>query len=233
MFFKGGATPVISNAKYTWSIRATIGIGAVDEEDSRLLFPDRRPRLNPAGPGEGVREPSGRHHWEQFKAAIAYCERHHCLLVISYLGKRVGDLALLKMLAESDVEFEAPGLTRVGLARRLNTAEKMASRWAKKHQEGIRAAVKAGTRYGYALGDGRRRGKGDPDKAAKVSAEIRSEKTKKFYSRIVRAIAEALKKYPGASNQDLANALNAQGELTTRNKPFTDVAVLRIRRRYP
>ena len=92
--------------------------------------------------------------------------------------------------------------------------------------------MKAGEKIGFANGQPARRGKGDAKKGAAISAEVRSQFTREYYAVIVDVLRQAVKEYPDASYQALADALNKQGRVTTRNKPFTETAVYRIMQRY-
>jgi hypothetical protein len=173
------------------------------------------------------------HKWEQFKAAIDYCKRHRCLLVIPRIGKRPANLPMLELLAESDIEFETPGLTRAGLPQRLVEERERRDKQAERHSMTMKGKAALGEKIGFAKQQPAKRGKGDPIKGSAVAAERRAERTRKYYENIVKALHVAREKYPGATNQLLADKLNEYHFPTTSGKPFTATAVLRILKRYP
>jgi DNA invertase Pin-like site-specific DNA recombinase len=94
--------------------------------------------------------------------------------------------------------------------------------------EAKRHGVKLGSaRPGHWKGREHRRGN---LQGSKEAARVRSERTRDYYAFVTPRIIEMRKQ--GASYRDIVETFNEEGLTTQRGKPYTDVAVMRIIRRY-
>lgn len=172
----------------------------------------------------------------KLRAAIAKAKSERAKLVIAEHYKVVHDEVFLAILNETKVDFVCLGDSRVKpeFVPALLKFEQIARQETRVRTKNILAEKKAqGVLLGSARPDhwkGREHLRGSKE-GAKASAKARSDRARAAYAPLILPTIMKMRK-DGKSDEAIAEALNKDGHTTTVGKPFTYVAVYRIRTRY-
>lgn len=171
---------------------------------------------------EELVERSGAKGYPKLKAAIEAAGDR--LLVISNLGKLARSVEFTTILKDCPnfVALEDPNFNSNTIGIMLNLAEehsrttseslKASDKQVGGHQAGIDAIL--------------------ANNGAKDAAKARSKKAKEFYATKIMPRIRELREQDELGYKLIARVLNSEGHVTQAGKPFTEVAVLRLIKRY-
>jgi len=172
----------------------------------------------------------------KLRAAIKKARSERAKLVIADHYKVIHDEVFLAILNETKVDFICLGDSRVKpqFVPTLLKFEQIARQETRIRTKSILAEKKAqGVLLGSARPDhwkGREHLRGSKQ-GAKASAQARSDRAKAAYAPLILPLILKMRE-EGKSDETIAEFLNKEGHTTTVGKPFTFVAVYRIRTRY-
>lgn len=170
--------------------------------------------------------------WPVLESALAACQKAELPLIIAEIGRLRQNPRLMKLLAESGVEFVCLDDQQVN----SNTAGILAAfaeEQAEKRSIRTRAVMDRLKAEGVPLGasrDGTWTGsKKNIKLGPEAAARARQKKTANFYAEITEKVLGW--RADGVTLGDCAEKLNNDGHTTQAGKPFTEVAVHRIIKR--
>ena len=159
--------------------------------------------------------------------AITACKQTQSTLLISNLGKLAISSRFTAVLQKAEIDFFAhdnPNFNKVNIDFLAVNARKFAIQTGRKVRDKRAKSKAAGVVYSY------QHGVKNLKKGPKVAAKMRRQETEDYYANIMPLIEQL--REDGYSLWKIAHHLNSEGYLTTQSKPFTDVAVMRLIRRY-
>lgn len=172
----------------------------------------------------------------ELKNAIRLASQRKATLVIAKFGRLVNDLRFLSALQKANVDFlscDAPDANMANIQKMLVDAEHKARQKARRTRDALAVARANGVRLGSA-----RKGhwKGRENKrgwkqANAASIVARQQLARDAYSPLIEPMRR-LREVEGYGLVEIAEWLNEQGHLTTRQRPFTATAVHRILRMF-
>jgi DNA invertase Pin-like site-specific DNA recombinase len=172
----------------------------------------------------------------KLRAAVKKAQREEAQLIIPDHYRVAHDHLFLTILHESGVDFVCLGDSRVqkNFLPMLLKLEEISRTETRIRTKNILAERKAqGVKLGSARPDhwkGREHLRGSKQ-GAKASAKVRSDRTRAAYAQVI--LPKIMKmRNKGKTDEFIAAKLNEDGHTTTAGKPFTFVAVYRIRTRY-
>ena len=170
----------------------------------------------------------------QLMNALSHAKRAGATLVIAKLDRLSRNVAFLSALMDSKVDFVAcdnPYANRLTTHILAAVAEDEAVRIS----ERTKAALAAYKARGGVLGGARPECRGNlrqpaRERGAAASGAVARELAEAAYSDLVPQIREL--RAAGLSQQAIADRLNADGQVTRRGRPWNQVQVLRLLRRF-
>jgi DNA invertase Pin-like site-specific DNA recombinase len=184
------------------------------EDPPRLKRPIKRPKL---------------------RQAIDDAVRSEAVLVIPHLGRMVKNLAVMRDLHTSNVDFRCldnQGVNPDTINLFAMAAETESARISDRSKVAMQACVARGVKLGSARPDhwkGREHLRGTK-LAIAAAAKKKRERTKITYAYLMPEIKT--RREHGDTLPEIVDWLNAQGKTTTAGKPFTQTAVWRLIDRY-
>jgi DNA invertase Pin-like site-specific DNA recombinase len=163
--------------------------------------------------------------------AIAHAKRARATLVVAKLDRLARNVAFTSKLMDSGVDFvccDNPHATRLTIHILAAVAEDEARRIS----ERTKAALKAAKRRGTKLGASNPRCRNLTDKARRRGSKAGGIAVKQLADEAYEDMRECFAEMrPALSYQQIADVLNLRGERTRRDKPWSDVAVMRACKR--
>lgn len=170
--------------------------------------------------------------WPVLEKALTLCKKEDLPLVMPEIGRLRQNPRLMRLLAESGVEFICLDDQQVN----SNTAAILAAfaeEEAEKRSIRTRAAMDRLKAEGVPLGaarDGTWTGsKKNIKLGSEAAAKVRRKRTADFYAEITKRVLAW--RGDGVTLGDCAKRLNSEGHTTQTGKPFTEVAIHRIIKR--
>jgi len=173
--------------------------------------------------------------WPQLDRAIAYCREHGTTLLLAHVGRLSQSRDFTSRLVGAEITFLAaddPHFNSETIGILAAIAEKEAIDNSRRTKDRLAEAKRNGAKLGSARPGhwkGREHLRGNLQ-GSKEAARIRSERTRDYYAFVMPRILQMRKQ--GASYHDIVTQFNKEGLTTQRGMPYTDVAVMRIIRRY-
>lgn len=177
----------------------------------------------------------GSRKWPRLAAAIEKCKADGATLVIGKLGRLARNGRFLTMLLESKLDFACLDNHQCN-RHTVHILVAMADEVTVKKSQRMRQSMQQCKRKGIKLGsarpghwDGREHLRGIK-KAIKQSTKNRVERTEAAYKLIMPVVQKM--RLNGSTMDEIATWLNNHDHVTTAGKPFTQVAVHRLLKRY-
>lgn len=178
----------------------------------------------------------GRKQWPRLVEAIERCQKAAATLIIAKIGRLVRNPRFLGVLMESGIDFaclDNQQCNKFTVHILVGVAEEESAKISERTKRTLAAAVKSkGIKLGSARPghwEGREHLRGTKQAIAQ-SAKMRRQRTRQTYEYLLPTLKEM--RLAGKTMDEIAAWLNGNGHLTTAGRPFNQVAVWRILKRY-